>query len=318
LRLDAGVVFAAVFGLVLLLVLLGIARAQRFKAELEPGDQLGSMVFEGRKRTFLVHKPLLTGPAPRRPLVVVLHGGGGTGRAVAQLTGFSALADSAGFVVVYPYAVNGHWNDGRNVPQFRSQRENVNDVGFIAALIDSLVEKLNVDPKRVYATGMSNGAIMCYRLAGELSEKIAAIAPVAGALAEPYAGTCRPSRPVSVLALNGTEDRLVPYEGGEVGLFAQRGRVISVAKTIEFWVKANDCSAEPVVSWIDADPNDGVRIKQEVYAGGRDGSEVILYTVVGGGHTWPAGAVRPRRFGRRAQDLDATRVIWEFCRRHQR
>ncbi|MEO0079942.1 MAG: PHB depolymerase family esterase [candidate division WOR-3 bacterium] len=317
-RPEIGPIFAGGFALVLVLVLVGTARAQGAKSDMGAGDQLCSLTFEGRKRTFLVHIPPQTAGLKNLPLVIVLHGGGGNGRAVARLTGFSALADEKGFIVVYPDAVNGHWNDGRQVRQFRSQRENVDDVGFIAALIDSLAKRLKVDPKRVYATGISNGAIMCHRLGCELASRLAAIAPVAGAIAEPLNGRCQPARPVSVVAINGTEDRFVPYEGGGVGLLAKRGRVVSVAQTIEFWVRANGCSTRPIVNVRDIERADGMRIRQERYLGGREGSEVMLFTIEGGGHTWPGGAERPRRFGPGTRGLDATREIWEFFSHHRR
>jgi polyhydroxybutyrate depolymerase len=254
-----------------------------------------------------------------RPLVIVLHGGGGAGRLVEKLTGFSALADSEGFVVVYPDAVNRHWNDGREVTRFRSQRENVDDVGFVGALIDTLAGQLGLDRSRVYAAGVSNGGMMCYRLACELSGRLAAVAPVAAAMPESLAGACQPERPVSLLAINGTEDRLVPFQGGGVGLHAKRGTVVSVRQSVEQWVRHNGCSPNPDSVWLpDADPHDRVRVKRQLWGEGRDGAEVVLYTVEGGGHTWPGGAERPTRFGRRAKDMDATRTIWDFFSRHRR
>jgi polyhydroxybutyrate depolymerase len=220
--------------------------------------------------------------------------------------------------VAYPDGVNRHWNDGRGVGRFRAQREDVDDVGFLTALADTLAGQLGLDPARAYATGVSNGAMMCYRLALEASERFCAIAPVAGAMPESLGQRQGPKRPVSVLAVNGTLDPLVPWQGGGVGLRAKRGRVMSVPASVEFWARANGCSTGDTVWLEDDDPGDGIRVWRENRPGGREGSEVVLYGVEGGGHTWPGGEGRPRAFGRRARDFEATSVIWEFFSRHHR
>jgi polyhydroxybutyrate depolymerase len=325
-------VFLLLALLVLLLVLLpGIARAQGWWLRVRsPGDHRRFLVHDALRRSYLLHVPPAdlgtlpvfapkTGGVPHLPLLIVLHGGGGTGAGIARLTGFSPLADREGFVVAYPDGVNNHWNDGRNVQRFRAQRENVDDVGFITRLIDQLAQRLNLDRTRVYITGMSNGAMMCYRLGCDRAEKIAAIAPVCGALAEDLPDSAQSELPMSVLAINGTKDPLVPWGGGGVGLLAKRGRVRSVPQTIEYWVKRNDCSPTPVVAELpDRDPNDGISVRREVYGQGQNGSEVILYVVTGGGHTWPGGQERALRFGKRSTDFNATETIWQFCQRHSR
>jgi polyhydroxybutyrate depolymerase len=312
----AGVVAVAL----LLFVLVNVARGQGRVKEAKPGtDQPRSIVYGGLNRTFLLHVPKGFEKTKRWPLVFVLHGGGGDGSRVARLTGFSAKADSAGFVVCYPDAVNHHWNDGRQVRRFKAQREGIDDVGFMSALVDRFRADLNVDTGMVCATGISNGGMMCHRLACDLAERFAAIAPVAAAMPEPLAQSARPARPVPVLAINGTQDPLVPYEGGGVGLHHKRGEVVSVRKTIAFWVEADSCGPKPELTEIpDVDPHDGIEVTRERYSGGRDSSEVILYRVEGGGHTWPSGARRVARFGKTARDIDATEVIWEFFARHAR
>ncbi len=304
----------------LLFVLVNVARGQGRVKEAKAGtDRAGSIVHGGLTRTYLLHMPAGFDQARQWPLVFVLHGGGGDGAKVTKLTGFGSKADSAGFIVCCPDAVNNHWNDGRQVRRFKSQREGVDDVGFIAALIDRFAKDMNVDRRRVYATGISNGGMMCHRLACELSDRIAAIAPVAAALPEPLANSARPSRPMPVLVINGTKDPLVPFEGGGVGLYHKRGEVLSVARTVGFWVAADSCGPKPETTEIpDVDPHDGITVVRERYSGGRDSSEVILYRVEGGGHTWPSGARRVARFGKTARDIDATEAIWEFFNRHER
>jgi polyhydroxybutyrate depolymerase len=308
--------YLVIFGLLLLLLFGGILWAQKPKLTLLPGDQQGSIVHQGIRRHFLIHIPEKLAREKGLPLIFVLHGGGGTPLTVAKLTGFSQLGDSAGFIVVYPQAVNRHWNDGRAVKGFRSQRQGVDDVGFIAALIDTMVARFAVDRHRVYAAGISNGGMMCLRLGCELSFRLAAIASVAAALPEKLARESKPVAPISVLMINGTEDPVVPYQGGGVGLFAKRGRVISVEKTVDFWVKNNGCTAKPVAT--EPVNNELGRVKKRVYSGGRDGSEVVLYTIEGGGHIWPGGERRPSHFGTYSQDINATRVIWEFFQHRRR
>jgi polyhydroxybutyrate depolymerase len=311
---------AAVVAALLLFVLINTAQGRGRFRNVQPGRDYAPAMVHGRlKRTYIVHVPKTYDRQRSRPMVLVLHGGGGDGRKVAQLTRFSRMADEAGFIVVYPNAVNGHWNDGRDVRRFRSQREDVDDVGFLAALIDRLVQDLNADSARVYVSGMSNGAMMCHRLACERAEKIAAIASVAGTLPDNLLGSCRPARPVSVLLINGTADPVVPYSGGGVGLAAKRGRVASALETAEFWAQADSCQPKPeTLPVIDTDTTDGTRVRSVHWTGGRDGSEVILHTVEGGGHTWPGGAARARLFGRTARDINATEVIWQFFERHTR
>jgi polyhydroxybutyrate depolymerase len=236
--------------------------------------------------------------------------------------GFNKLADKDGFIIVYPDGIELNWNDGRMDEEAndRAHRENIDDVGFISALIDTMIIDYNIDPKRVYITGISNGAIMSYRLACELSEKIAAIAPVDGSISYLMFPECSPSRPVSVLAINNLNDPLVPYEGGDINGKIRRiklGKVLSVNESVEFWVNRNKCSTNPVVTEEpDRDPGDGTRVIRKHYPDGIEGSEVILYSVEGGGHTWPGGLqyLPAWIIGKTCKDFDANEVIWSFLK----
>jgi polyhydroxybutyrate depolymerase len=267
-------------------------------------EQALTLQHGGLVRTCVLHVPDDADTGSRLPLVLVLHGRGGTGRSVERLTGFSRLADSAGFLVAYPEGADRRWNDGR-------PGSSVDDVGFLAALVRRLAAEQRADPGRVYATGISNGAMMCYRLACESSGLVAAIAPVAGAMTRKSLPTCSPAAPVPVLAINGTRDPLVGYDGGLT--------LASVRATIEFWVRADCPGASPeTIPVPDIDPHDGTLTRCERWRGQTLGSEVLLYTVLGGGHTWPLGRARPRSFGRTGRDFDATRTIWEFFSRHRR
>lgn len=303
--------------ILLILVLVGwLFGAPRLSQTRATDDQKGSIVYQGRKRNFLLHIPEKVRGKNGVPLVLVLHGGGGTPEAVARLTGFSKLADEEGVIVVYPAAVNRHWNDGREVKRFRSHRERIDDVGFIATLIDTLIRRLGVDVSRVYAAGMSNGGMMCQRLGCELSHKLAAFASVGASLPENLIDE-KPVMPIAVLMINGTADPIVPFQGGGVGLVKQRGRVVAVSKAIEFWVKANGCETVPTETTL-VKSDTGLGVQKTVYRNGRKGTEVVLLTVEGGGHTWPGGRERPSNYGRKTDAINATRLIWEFFSRHRR
>jgi polyhydroxybutyrate depolymerase len=278
-------------------------------------DWQGPVDVRGVERTYLLHLPPSYDSRKPAPLVLVFHGGRGSGKRVARMTGFSRLADEKGFIVVYPDGLDGHWNDGRPRPG----ESPPDDVAFISTLIDRLGTLLAIDRKRVYATGISNGAIFAQRLGCELPDKIAAIAPVAGTLARDLAGKCRPSQSVSVLMIHGTADAFVPYGGGEVrGDIG--GRVLSVKETAAMWAQANGCvDAAPQEQMLAPKSASGLPVRRETWGPCKAGTDVVVYTVEGGGHTWP-GAPAPRAMARvvgpTSQDFDATRVIWEFFELH--
>ncbi len=162
---------------------------------------------------------------------------------------------------------------------------------------------------------------MAYRLACDLSGEIAAIAPVAGSIPEPLLASCWPSRPVSVVAINGVDDPLVPWQGGPVHIGRwERGNVLSVAETIAFWVDHDRCSLRPVITYApDSDPLDGTRVRREAYEDCQGGAEVVLYAVEGGGHTWPGGRqyLPEPIVGRTSRDADANQLIWAFFMAHR-
>ncbi|MFH2012320.1 MAG: PHB depolymerase family esterase [Pseudomonadota bacterium] len=312
------IIISTLFTLVLLLL-------SSLNADSSETDYSDSIIFGGIKRTYLLHIPPSHNKTKQMPLVIVLHGGGGSGENVVKLTlgGFNKLSHKNGFVVVYPDAIEKHWNDGRSREEnvYLKGKEKVDDVGFISALIDHLIKKLNIDPKCVYITGISNGAMMSYRLACELTQKIAAIAAVAGSIPQNLYPSCSPSRPISVLVINGVNDPLIPFAGGDItGPFGFRklGEVLSTSDTIRFWVAHNKCSSSRVIQELDKDPKDGIKILKEIYGNGKDGTEVILYVIEGGGHTWPGGLQYfPERIvGKTSRDIDANEVIWDFFKKH--
>ena len=274
-----------------------------------------TLEIDGIARSYYLHAPPAL-PAAPAPLVLVFHGGGGNGPGTERLTRFTPLADREGFLVAFPEGLGKNWNDGREFTSSRAHRAHVDDVGFVAALIDAIGRVHAVDSRRVYATGISNGAIFSHYLAAHLSARIAAIAPVVGGIADPPEAWLRPEQPVSVLMLQGTHDPLVPYHGGAVAF--GRGRIIDTEEAARRWA-ALDGGRDPVREPLPAGPGtDRCGGLRTVYPGGRDGSEVTLVRLDGGGHTWPGGGqyLPEMLVGRVCRDFDATALIWDFFKAH--
>lgn len=260
-----------------------------------------SMSVGGRDRTYRVHVPSIAPPAEGSPMLIVLHGGGGNGKQVERSTGFSQLADREGFVVVYPDGSGRlprrlSWN-AHNCCAY-AHAEDIDDVGFISALIDALIPAYAIDPARVYITGHSNGAMMTFRLACELSTKIASAAPYAGAL---NTHTCDPSSPVPILIMNGEDDRNVPVEGGRspnVGYGAEDMRVDEPASYgVETWVLANRCFGAPIEA-------DSATLRMSTWLGCAEGSVVEQVLIHDWEHGWPSPVD--------GAPIDASAVIWAF------
>jgi polyhydroxybutyrate depolymerase len=294
-----------------------------YKIPKDPNTFNRNFQFDGVERTYRIHIPpsLLENITPA--LVFVLHGGGGTGEGMERtltLGGFNSLADQFNFIVVYPDGIEKNWNDGRKNVSDPAHQQNIDDIGFISALIDNLTFEFNIDPDRIFATGISNGAMMSYRLAFEIPEKIAAIAPVAGAIPTDLFAYNVSDVPISVCIISGTHDPLVPWEGGQVGFpRTPRGTVISVPESALFWVTHNNCSVLPNTTILpDIDPADHTWVQRDIYLNGTNSTEVILYTIYNGGHTWPDGYqyLPEALVGRTSHDINANIMIWEFFFSH--
>ncbi len=277
-----------------------------------------SLHHDGVQRYYRLHFPQQYDKAKVWPIVLAFHGGWGTAELMEKMAGFNALADKHGFIAVYPDGIRRHWNDGRGDKTNSPTNSQADDVGFVARLIDHLASQYRIDEKRIYATGISNGGIFSYRLAVELSEKIAAIGVVTGALG--VAQSFQPKSPVAVVQINGTEDKLVPWEGGSIANNPKLGGVLSTEETILLWAKANGCSSAPEISRLPSkNPSDETHVYKTHYTKCRDNADVVLYRIEGGGHTWP-GADHPGWYemlaGRTSRHINATEVIWEFFAAH--
>jgi polyhydroxybutyrate depolymerase len=280
-----------------------------------------TLTHNGIARSYRLYVPSELDPAEPVPLVFVLHGGSGDAESAEQITrsGFHALADQHGFIVVYPEGLDRHWIDGR-AANATDRRDEDDDVTFIAALIDHLADTYPVDRSRVYATGISNGAMMSLRLACDLADQITAVAIVTGSMWDDLAAACAPPRPVPILILNGTDDPLVRWDGGDIILFGRsRGRVWPTEDTVNFWRDYDACPAEPQIETLpDTDPGDHTHVTRTTYAPCAENTAVELYTIAGGGHTWPGGAQYLHHWliGRTSRDIDANAVIWSFFASH--
>ena len=277
----------------------------------------GTLAYGGLTRTYRLYVPSDLPSRSPLPLVLILHGGLGTGDQVASKTNFDSLAQKEGFLAAYPDAMNRHWNDGRKDPQATFAHAKVDDVGFISALIDALSIQFPVDARRVYATGVSNGGMMCHRLAFQLTNRLAAIGPVVASIPADLASSKIPDIPIPAIIFNGTADPLVPWKGGNV--VRDRGKVISVADTVAFWVKHNGCNSTPLKTQMpDISKEDGTHVWCDTYVNALNKPTVVFYGIQDGGHNWP-GADATYGFlnrGRLNRDIDATQLIWAFFKTH--
>ena len=249
-----------------------------------------SLTVDGRERDYVLRLPPGEGPAP---LLLVLHGGGGSGRQIERHSDLTEPALAAGFAVAYPDGVGRQWNDGRADLDARTVREGVDDVAFLLALVDRLAAQGAVDPARVFVTGISNGGIMTFRLLCDAADRFAGAVTVVASLGVEVAGACVPARPVPLLMLNGTADPLVRYEGGPVVVFGQsRGSVIPVENTLALFGAANFCDDMRPREMPDP-AADGVGVEMLVGEGCRVPTLLVRY--LGGGHGWPG---KGKAFGR--------------------
>ena len=280
----------------------------------DPTEQ--TLTHGGRTRTYLVHD---FSRASNAPVVIVLHGGGGNAQNAVHMTGFDRIAQREGLIAVYPNGTSGRsglplltWNAGHCCASAMDSR--VDDVGFIAAMIDTLVATRRADPARIYVTGMSNGAMMAHRLGRELSTRIAAIAPVVGAV---FGDEPPPAAPLPAFIVVGADDRIVPGAGGPLTLrpLLAGGRASDrdVSPAIDqatYWAKANGCGApersrtpaSTVVRWTRC----------------TTGASVVFHTVTGNGHAWPGGQPGRAAADRPASAFDASDAMWSFFKTRRR
>jgi polyhydroxybutyrate depolymerase len=265
----------------------------------------GSFVSSGEKREYLLYVPKSYDRSKPTPLVISMHGAGLWGAAQKEASQWNDLADRQSFIVVYPSGVGG-----KGVRIWRAQPGPglMKDVRFISELIDTLKASYNIDSTRIYANGLSNGGGMSFVLSCTMSNRIAAVGMVAAAQTMPWRW-CTDNRPVPMIAFHGTADPVVPYNGGSSWISSRP--FPSTPRWAANWAQRNRCGANPVESMVATD------VTRREYTNCADDAPVILYTVQGGGHTWPGGGPLPEWFvGRTTRSVDATSLMWAFFTEH--
>jgi polyhydroxybutyrate depolymerase len=278
---------------------------------LPAGETTRTLTHDGLERSYVVYVPASVKRSQPVPLVLVFHGGLGNAQTAIRMSGFNAVADQNGFIVAYPNGTSRlggdsllTWNGGTCCAY--AQEKNVDDVGFVRALVAELHSLATVDAKRVYATGMSNGGIMSHRLACEAADIFAAIAPVSGTLNFP---ACHPSQPVSVIEFHGTADQHILYDGGAGPKSLVGVDFASVQESIKFWTTTDGCRPQ-------AQTDSLGDIRHEVWTGCAGSTSVELYTIVGGGHSWPGGVPEGPGADQPTSTISASQVIWKFFAAH--
>jgi polyhydroxybutyrate depolymerase len=289
-----------------------------------------SVVVGEQERSYRAYVPRgWSGPAPA---VLVFHGEGGSTSSVQEYARFEPIADEEGFVVVYPQGIGRNWDYEPGAPVVRSRGfgalyskggtsaetdERFDDVAMVRSIVDELAGLGVIDPTRVFATGISSGAMFCHRLASDASDVVAAIAPVSGGMSEPVAERFAPEHPVSMMAIIGEHDPLMPAGGGPIApiLPQDRGRVAPVEETIRRYLERNGISGTPSVTTLpDAPEDEGTTTRVYRYPPGDRGALVTIYRIEGAGHNWPG---RPLNYhvemvGKASQDFDGSVAIWDF------
>jgi len=278
-------------------------------AEIASGQNtvLGTIQSDGLTRDYRLYVPAVYNGSVAVPLVLNLHGYGSNNLEQEFYGSFHAIADTANFLVVMPNGtIDGQ---GKRFWNTFLGGATVDDVGFLSRLIDTLSATYNIDPNRIYSTGMSNGGFMSYQLACALNDRIAAIASVTGSMIQSKLNACNPERPVPVMEIHGTADAIVPYNGSAINTF------VAIPTLVQAWVGFNSCSLVPTFTDVpNSNTTDGCTAEHYLYSGGDNGSTVEHYKIIGGGHTWPGALFN---VGVTNQDFNASKEIWRFFRQYR-
>jgi polyhydroxybutyrate depolymerase len=296
-------IIVAVLALINLPVMLALSEAVWFKVS---NRSNGAILSSGQKREYLLHVPRSYDRAKPTPLVISMHGAGLWGAAQKETSQWNDLADQQRIIVVYPSGAEASWP---RIWHVDGGPDLVKDVRFIADLIDTLKLSYNIDPNRIYANGLSNGGGMAFVLSCTLSDRIAAVGMVAAAQTLPWEW-CTDQRAVPMIAFHGTHDPITPYNGGNTWISSRR--FPNIPTWTANWAERNRCAQNPVDSVVATD------VARRTYTSCAEGAPVVLYTVLGGGHSWPGGKPFPRWLaGTTSNSIDATGQMWSFFSEHQ-
>ena len=287
--------------------------------EVRTGISEGELTVGNMQRSFLVYVPQSYNASVKCPVIFLFHGGGGTPRSILNISyrgDFRDISERENILLVAPEGYEKSWNDGRGT---KADLANVDDVAFVRELLGYLSTHYAADPSRFYAAGISNGGFMVSLLGCEARNQFAAIAVVAATMGTGTFSDCKPGFALPVMYIHGTDDPLVPIDGGDKTIGAD-GPFVSHRQVIGKWVAIDGCNPRPVVTEMPNTAYDGTTITREVFKGVRNGSEVVSYVIQNGGHTWPGGKqYLPRAIiGRVSRDMNGCEVMWEFFRRYKR
>jgi len=303
-------VLGAVFVLLSLPLLLALFEAVDFHVR---NRNNGSILSSGERREYLLYVPKTYDATRPTSLVISLHGGAIWPAFQKDLSGWNRLAERHAFIAVYPAGLRIHSTGPRGWRVARPGPNIMKDVRFIADLIDALEQTYNIDPTRIYANGLSNGGGMAFVLSCTLSDHIAAVGMVAAAQMLPW-DWCKDSRPVPMISFHGTVDALVPYEGGHTLVAPESVSFPDVLEWTANWARRNRCRSKPIDSTAEAVAPE---VTRRDYTDCADDASVVLFTIHGGGHTWPGGEPLPEWFlGPTSQGVDATGEMWKFFQKH--
>jgi polyhydroxybutyrate depolymerase len=302
-----------------------------------------TLTLENVDRSFVVHLPKGYDDKQHYPVVILLHGTNQDSDDMERLTRFNELADKDSVIAVYPSALHGRWNFGipelprqdyqrgpyrrrgygypgrypgggypppQRDPEERNRQQPADDVDFFNHMFDKLATKFAVDKARIYIAGLSDGGFMTLKAGCDLADRVAAIGTVGSAM--PKTMVCIPSRPLPAIMINGTDDPVVKYDGGK----GKNGRIatISAEDTAKQWAKYNRCAEKPDHSKLSAHGKGSMETKVDTYSGCQQDAQVVLYSVKGGGNTWPGGEQyeSEKTIGKTSEDLDANATLWSF------
>ncbi|MCW5317262.1 hypothetical protein GTQ43_26685 [Nostoc sp. KVJ3] len=274
------------------------------------GENYGTLRNQGKLRTYYMYTPKYYNPKHPISLVLVFHGDNGSGKSIEKVSRFNNLAELFGFIAVYPNGLDHQWSFTGHV------RQKVDDISFVAALIGHIQQITNINRRKIYATGFSEGGILTQALACKLPNQIAAFASVAGSLTTRFMHSCHSSVSISMMMINGTKDLSVHYHGDPI---TQKEALVSIPETINFWQRHDQCTSfSQIQELARTKSRNHLQVKAFRSSGCRNGSEVLQFNIVNGGHFWPGGTSTDTKLNQVNIQLgfNASRAIWSFFQRH--
>jgi polyhydroxybutyrate depolymerase len=276
----------------------------------------GTFEFQGNQRVYSLHIPDSFDGTQAAPLVVFLHGGNGNVQSAQNFTNFNETSEENGFLMLYPQAwfesqPNSFvWADGRGLAP---DNLGIDDVGFVNSLVNQLKTEYNINENKIYLCGFSNGSFLTQEIAFQDNSQFAAIGTIGGTMNQDLYDNGNPNKAIPMIYIFGTDDPLVPYEGGYVSENTNFEPVVSVETAVNFWINNNNCQTTlPVVEVANTNDNDNSTVSIFEFTNGDQNSKVKFYRINGGGHTWPGVSLPNQNLGNVNMDIEANEEIWEF------